>query len=188
MILRRKLHPLVVALLSFSITANAAQGRDHLTPKEVDLVKDAQELDKRMDVFIKAADRRLLVIAGGTPDAATAKQLKKDSDAWGELPTGSRAELIGDIARILDEAITNIDDVSARDDKNPLIPKALRKLAAEASRIVDQVKPLSSQAKGETEVASFEQLMENAESIVAAANKLPPPVDKKKEKTKKTGQ
>jgi len=187
MILRRTLQPLVIALLSLSITANAFQGRDHLTPKEVDLVKDAQELDKRMDVFIKAADRRLLVIAGGTTDAATAKQLKKDSDAWGELPTGSRAELISDIARILDEAITNIDDVSARDEKNPLIAKALRKLAAEATRIVTQIKPFSSQAQGEAEVASFEQLMENADSIVAAANKLPPPVDKKKEKAKKSG-
>jgi acyl-CoA reductase-like NAD-dependent aldehyde dehydrogenase len=177
-----------IVLLCLSLTANA-QARDHLTPQEVDLVKEAQELDKRIDVFVKAADRRLLVIAGGI-DAATSKQLKKDSEAWGELPTGSRAELVGDIARILDEAITNIDDVSTRDEKNPLVPKALRKLATEATRIINQLKPFSSQAKGDAEVASFEQLLENAESIVAAANKLPPPVEKKKEKSKsnKTGQ
>ena len=188
MILQLKFHFLLAALLSLSITVNAFQDRDHLTPREVDLVKEAQELDQRTEVFIKAADRRLLVIAGGTPDAATAKQLKKDTDAWGELPTGSRAELVGDIARILDEAITNIDDVSARDERNPLISKALRKLAAEATRIVNQLTPLSGQAKGEAEIASFEQLMENAESIVAAANKLPPPVEKKKDKSKKAGQ
>src|SRR3982750_4811338 len=78
-----------------------AQTRDHLTPQEVDLVKEAQALDKRIDVFIKAAERRLIVINNSA--AANAKVLKKDSERWGELPTGSRAELVGDIARIFDE-------------------------------------------------------------------------------------
>ena len=90
-----------------------AQTRDHLTQQEVDLVKEAQILDKRIDVFIKAAERRMMVINNSA--AANAKQLKKDSERWGELPTGSRAELVSDIARIFDEAITNIDDVSARE-------------------------------------------------------------------------
>ncbi len=163
---------------TIAISADVMQSRDHLTAQEVDLVKDAQELDKRVEVFVKAADRRLLVVTGVT--AGNEKQLKKDSEKWGELPTGSRAELIGDIAKILDEAITNIDDVSARDEKNPLIPKALRKLAAEATRIFDQLRPFQAQAKGDAEVASFEQLIENAESILAAANKLPASSEKEK--------
>jgi hypothetical protein len=164
---------------------NSTQAREHLTPQEIDLVKDAQVLDKRIDVFIKAAERRLLALNGS--DAASAKQLKKDSESWGELPSGTRAELIGDIARILDEAITNIDDVSYRDEKNPLIPKALRNLAAATSRIVDQLKPLQAQAKSDAEASSFDQLLENAESILQAANKLPPPAEQKgKSKTEKT--
>ncbi len=157
------------------------QSRDHLTPQEEELVKDAQILDLRIDIFIKAAERRLLVLKG--VDAGSAKQLKKDAEKWGELPTGTRQQLIGDIANILDEAITNIDDVSSRDERNPLIAKALRKLAAEATRVVDQVKPLQSEAKGEAEIGNFEQLMENADSILQAANKLPPPPPKE-EKTK----
>jgi hypothetical protein len=162
-----------------------AQAREHLTPQEIELVKDAQVLDKRIDVFIKAADRRMLALNRG--DAPSAKQLKKDSESWGDLPSGTRAELVGDIARIFDEAITNIDDVSARDENNPLLAKALRKLAAAASRIVDQLKPLQAQAKGEEEISSFIQLAEHAESILQAANKLPPPVEKKgKSKTEKT--
>ena len=112
-------------------------------------------------------------------DAASAKQLKKDSELWGELPAGSRAELIGDIAGIFDEAITNIDDVSSHDEKNPLIAKALRKLAAAATRIVEQLKPAETQAKGEAELNSFDKLAEYADSILQAANKLPPPPDKK---------
>jgi hypothetical protein len=106
------------------------------------------------------------------------KQLKKDSEKWGELPAGNPGDLISDIARILDEAISNIDDVSTRDEKNPLIPKALRKLAAAATRIVEQVKPLGSKSNT-SEANSYDQLMENADAIVEAAHRLPPEVAKK---------
>src|SRR5919206_3709141 len=137
---------LLTFLLSlFVAVSSQAQSRDHLTQQEVDLVKEAQALDKRIDVFIKAAERRLMVINNSS--AANAKQLKKDSERWGELPTGSRAELVGDIARIFDEAITNIDDVSARDERNPLIAKSLRKLATAVNTIMGQLKPLSTDAK-----------------------------------------
>ena len=170
---------LTFSLLLFTGVVAQAQ-RDHLTPQEVDLVKEAQILDKRIDVFIKAAERRLMVINNSA--TANAKQLKKDSEKWGELPTGSRAELIGDIARIFDEAITNIDDVSTRDERNPLIPKSLRKLATAVNTIMAQLKPLSADAKSDAEIASFEMLNEDAQSILEAANKLPPEVDKKAKK------
>jgi hypothetical protein len=187
MTIRRSIALLAVALvlgLCPRAGANAFQGRDHLTEQEVDLVKDAQILDKRIEIFVKATDRRMLVINNSA--GANAKQLKKDSEKWGELPTGTRAELMSDISRILDEAITNIDDVSSRDEKNPLIAKALRNLAAAAARIVEQLKPLAGQIKGESESSTFDQLTENAESIIQAANKLPPPAEKKsKNKTDK---
>lgn len=176
-----------ISTFGFPALARSVQDREHLTPQEVDLVKDAQVLDQRIDVFIKAADRRMLAInRAEAAEAANAKQLKKDSESWGELPSGTRAQLISDIAGIFGEAITNIDDVSARDEKNPLLPKSLRKLAAAASRIVDQLKPLQAQATSDEEISSFDQLTENAESILQAANKLPPPVEKKgKSKTEK---
>ena len=174
------LFPLFIGLMLFAQVVSAQQ-RDHLTPQEVDLVKEAQLLDKRIDVFIKAADRRLLVLKGGpaTVNPANAKQLKKDSEKWGELPTGSRAELVSDIARILDEAITNIDDVSSRDERNPLIAKSLRKLGSAVNSIMEQLKPLSTEAKSDAEVASFEMLNEDAQSILEALAKLPPEVEKK---------
>jgi hypothetical protein len=164
----------------FVAVSSQAQSRDHLTQQEVDLVKEAQILDKRIDVFIKAAERRLMVINNSA--AANAKQLKKDSERWGELPTGTRSELVSDIARILDEAITNIDDVSSRDERNPLIAKSLRKLAQAVNSIVTQLKPLSAEAKSEAEIASFELLHEDAQSILEAATKLPPEVIDKKAK------
>ena len=180
MITRISLTFLISLFVIFSSQASAFQSRDHLTQQEVDLVKEAQILDKRIDVFIKAAERRLMVINNSS--AANAKQLKKDSERWGELPTGSRAELVSDIARILDEAITNIDDVSARDERNPLIAKSLRKLAVAVNSIVTQLKPLSTEAKTDAEIASFEMLHEDAQSILEAANRLPPEVEKKAKK------
>ena len=156
--------------------------RDHLTPQEVDLVKDAQILDKRIDVFIKATERRLMVLNG--TQATNSKQLKKDSELWGDLPTGSHSELLGDIAGILDEAITNIDDVSARDERNPLIPKALRRLAEAVNSIMTQVAPFREKAKSDGEVASLESLNEEAQQILEAAKKLPPPEPEKKAKKK----
>jgi hypothetical protein len=178
----RTLFLVVTLLLPALISQAHAFQRDHLTQQEVDLVKEAQVLDKRTEVFIKAAERRLMVINGSATASVNAKQLKKDSERWGELPTGSRAELVSDIARILDEAITNIDDVSARDERNPLISKSLRRLAAAVNSIMGQLKPLSAEAKSEAEVASFEMLNEDAQSILEAANKLPPEVDPKKAK------
>lgn len=173
---------LLLAGLIVISTASTPQKRDHLTQHEIDLVKEAQALDKRIDVFIKAAERRLMVLSNSS--AAHAKQLKKDTERWGELPTGSRAELIGDIARIFDEAITNIDDVSARDQRNPLIPKSLRKLAQGVNTIMAQLKTISADVKSEAELASLELLHEDAQSILEAASRLPPEVDKKAKKNK----
>jgi hypothetical protein len=183
--IRRPLIALSFALLLLGPNqASSFQKRDHLTTQEVDLVKEAQILDKRIEVFIKAVERRVMVINGTS--AANAKQLKKDAEKWGELPTGSRFELVGDIARIYDEAITNIDDVSTRDERNPLIPKALRKLATSVSQIMEQLKPLKAEAKTEADISSLELLNEDAEQILAAANKLPPEVlDKKAKKNEK---
>jgi len=187
--MRQKLHKIrcgaVMLILSFALSASAQSGaRDHLTPQETDLVRDAQILDKRVEVFIRAAERRFMAISGTTVPAS--KQAQKDLDKWGELPKGTRAELLGDLAKILDEASTNIDDVSARDEKNVLIPKALRKLSAASTSFLVQLSALSPQAKDEDERAAIAQAIENAQAIVDAANKLPPPATKKKDKPPKS--
>jgi acyl-CoA reductase-like NAD-dependent aldehyde dehydrogenase len=151
--------------------------RDYLTPKEEDQVKEAQIIDKRIEVFIKVAERRLLAL---TDSSATAsKQVQKDLEKWGELPKGTRAELFMDVANILDAAITNIDDVAVRDERNPLISKALRKLASASTRFQSQLTPMREQAKDDLERHAIDQVMENVQEILGAANKLPPEEKKK---------
>jgi hypothetical protein len=177
-------HCLIIFLVLFLAAASSAlaQSRDHLTPKEVELIQEAQLLDQRIEVFIRAIERRLLVINGS--ETANARQLKKESDAWGELPKGTRADLLGDIGGILDEAITNIDDASTHDEKNPLVAKAVRRLAAEATQLKNQLLPLKEQAKSEEELASLEHLLENGQTIIDATTKLPPPAAEQKGKKK----
>lgn len=156
--------------------ALAPVARDYLTPKEEERVKEAQILDKRIEVFIKAAERRLIALTDRS--AAATKQAQKDLEKWGELPTGTRVELIMDIANILDAAVTNIDDLALRDENNRLLPIALRKLAEAATRFQAQLAPMREQTQDVTERHAIEKVMENVQEILGAANKLPPPEKK----------
>ena len=174
---------LSVVLFAAATAIVPAQTRDHLTDAETDLVRYYQELDKRIDIFIKAVDRRLAVI-NGTAQPSTKKALKDEPD-WGDVPKGTRVELLGDIAGILDEAITNIDDVSRRDEKSPLLSRALRKLTTASSRYITQLEPLKIQTKNEDELAAIERVADNANQIIEAGKKLPAaPADDDKKKKK----
>lgn len=160
-----------------SASARSLPTRDHLTEQEADLVREAQALDKRTAIFIRAIERRLLVISD--PNAASSKLVQKETEKWGELPKGTRAELLGDIAKILEEAITNIDDVSERDEKSPLLPKSLRLLSAASTRFLAQLTTLRDQTREDAEREPLEQAIENAQQVIEAANKLPPEANPK---------
>src|SRR6267142_4375048 len=160
----------------------SAQGRDHLTDQETELVRFYQELDKRIEVFIKAIDRRFAII-NGTAQPST-KKVVKDEPEWGEAPKGTRAELLSDIAGILDEAITNIEDVSRRDEKNPLLSRSLRKLTAAANGYLSQLAGLKNQVKEPEEISALERVADNANQIIEVGRKLPPPAAEEKKKKK----
>src|SRR5215470_18484214 len=122
---QRSIFPaLCLALVSssalFIIAQAQTEKRDHLTEQEADLIREYQEIDKRIEVFIKAADRRLLVLTN--PNAT---QKKKEEETWGPLPTGSKLELLTDYKRILEEAEEKLDDAYNQGAKNTLLPKAL---------------------------------------------------------------
>ncbi len=173
----------ITAVIFLSTASISAQTRDHLTEQETQLVRDNQELDKRIDIFIKAVDRRFAIINGTAQP--TPKKEKKDAEDWGELPKGSRTELLSDIAGILDEAITNIDNVSQRDAKNPLISKSVRKLTAASNGYLNQLTALKNQAKDPDELSAIERVANHANEIVEVGRKLPAPTpesDKKKKK------
>jgi len=170
----------IFLLTIVTATTRASTRRDPLTEKEADLVREAQALDKRTDVFIKAAERRLRALSAAN---AAAKESPKDIEKWGEL-TGTRAELLGDLANILDEAVTNIEDVGTHNSKSGLIPKSIRKLAEASTRFLPQLLALRDRVTDD-ERASLERAIEQAQEVIAAAGRLPAEtVETKKKKGK----
>src|SRR5215510_2152099 len=148
--------------------------RDHMTDAETDLIRFYQEIDKRTEVFIKAADRRFAII-NGTAQPST-KKVTKDEPEWGDVPKGTRAELLGDIAGILDEAITNIDDVSRRDEKSPLISRSLRKLSTAVNGYLAQLNSMKAKVTNPDETAAIERVADNANQILEAGKTCRPPL------------
>lgn len=169
--LRRWILRSLILLFSLLFVSSASAQRDHLTDPETDLVRFYQEIDKRTDVFIKAADRRFSII-NGTAQPATKKADKEEPD-WGDVPKGTHAQLLGDIAGILDEAITNIDNVSSRDPKNPLVSRALRKLTNAVNGYVQQLNSLKTKTTDADELAALERINDEAKEIIEAGGHLP---------------
>ncbi len=145
--------------------AAAQRTREHLTPEEIELVRDNQVLDARTGVFIRAAERRLLAV---TNPAEAAKNAAKDKEKWGELK-GTRAQLFYDISKILDEAVVNVDDVAAHDPKSPLLRKSLYMLASAAGRILPELSKLREGITEEAEADQFDRALETAREIAEAA-------------------
>jgi sugar diacid utilization regulator len=145
--------------------AARARQREHLTQEEIELVRDNQELDKRTDVFIHAAERRLLAVTN--PEEA-ARQQAKEKEKWGEVK-GTRAELFYDISKILDEAVTNVDDSAQHNPDSPLLRKSLYKLSEAAGRITPQLAKLREGAQEESEADQLDRAIETAQEILDAA-------------------
>ena len=169
---------ILLALLVTSPVAAAPQ-REHLTPEEVEIIRDTQELDKRTGVFIKAVERRLLALSD-----PSAKQLKDELEKWGEVK-GTRTQILSDVARILDEAVVNIDDAHTHNQKSPLLRKALYKLSEASNRFIPQLLPLRAAAQSEPEREVLEQAIEQAQQIVEAAKTHAINEDDGKDKGKK---
>ena len=162
--------PLLLALglclsLAAASPAAAQRTREHLTPEEIELVRENQVLDARTGVFIKAAERRLLAV---TNPAEAAKSAAKDKEKWGELK-GTRAQLFYDISKILDEAVVNVDDVAVHDPESPLLRKSLYMLAAAAGRILPELAKLREGVKEEAEADQLDRALETAREIAEAA-------------------
>ena len=141
-----------------------AQKRDHLTEQEADLIREFQEIDKRIEIFVKASERRLLVLAN--PNAT---QKKKEEETWGPLPAGTRLELLQDYKLILEEAEEKLDDWYNRGGKDSLLPKALSKFKEAAARHVAQLRALAPQMTDRREQRALAEAIEEAENVTKAS-------------------
>ncbi|MCA1589444.1 MAG: hypothetical protein LC730_01770 [Acidobacteria bacterium] len=174
------------ALCMLSPSVANAQRRDYMTEAEIELVRDAQDIDQRIDILSKIIDRRFT--AAGIDPGGFAVQ-KKAEDKWGTAPTGSRLELLNDIRFLLQKAIDDIDDVSEHNanaqtqnrTEGLLFPKAVRLLAAAARRYQKILKALADKNTNEKQRGVILASLSMCDEIIEAAAKLPP--DKTKTKS-----
>lgn len=174
----------LLALLFLAIAAPTqaiAQKRDYMTDAESELVREAQEIDRRIDILVKMIDRRFAVI-NNEPI-----KVEKSSEKWGESPTGTRIELLSDISKLLQKAIDDIDDVAAHNRMDSqLFPKAMRNLAAASNKFLPQLKAVYDKSPDEKEKGLIIGATEFCNQILEASLKLPKdlPKDDKKKKSK----
>lgn len=189
-----------LCLFTFAIllipAASSAQSRDFLTAEEVEIIRDAQQIDDRMHVLIKAIERRFASLNVVTTVPIVGKE-KKDDREWGKAPTGTRVELLFDIKRILQKAIDDIDNLAERPDsmvvnpddkpdkKNPktfeaLFPKAVRALAAACGRYQPVLKTELDRSTDNAEKGLIIASGELCTDVIASVAKLPAVVKKEK--------
>jgi len=175
----------LLAATLLAMTVNA-QRRDHLTAEEIELVRDIQDVDLRMEVFAYAIERRLWVLEG--KENLTEEQLKrieKDQKKWGDLPKGSRTDLISDIEKILDEAIDKLEDVFDREPKNELIPYALYVIADYSEALIPKLATLADGNENIREIGLIETAAGHCQNILEARENVARPTVKRKKKKSK---
>lgn len=167
-------------LILFLFAAASAQSRDYLTDAEIELVRDAQQIDLRVEVLVKAVDRRIAVVNN------TAR-VEKESEKWGDPPKGTRVQLLSDVAKILQKAIDDVDDVARREagKQSKFFVKAMHKLAEAANRFQPQFKSLLDGAKEEKERGALLNAGELCAQIIEASAKVPKEVPKDEKKKQK---
>ncbi len=116
---------IVVFLIPFVLlTLNAAelrsQTRDFMTDAEIELVRENQEVDLRIDVLIRMIDRRFAALGIVTEGP---KSQKKVPENWGPEPTGTRFQLLTDVNRLIEKAISDVDSVAGRQPEKMVAPK-----------------------------------------------------------------
>jgi len=166
------------AFLIFSalnVLPASAQRRDYLNDEEIELVRDFQQIDQRIEILVIAINRRFAVL-NNQPSPIT-----KNAEKWGAEPKGTRAELIWDITKLLQKAVDDIDDLAAREGAmdSKFFPKAVHKLAESAERFIPQFKTLYDQSTTEKERGSILNSLELCNQIIEAAKKVPKEVKKK---------
>jgi len=172
-----------VSLLVAASASASAQRRDYMSEAESELIREAQEVDLRIGILTKMIDRRFAALNNEPV------RTEKNSEKWGEPPTGTRLELLSDINKLLQKAIDDIDDVAAHNRMDSqLFPKAMRNLADAAQKYLPKLKAVYDQNPDVKEKGLLIGATEFCDSIIEAAAKVPKetPKEKKKNKSKDT--
>ena len=165
----------IFGIAAFFTSNINAQRRDYLTDDEIEVVRDAQEIDLRVKVLTYAVERRLAVINN--------KPLK-EKEIWGAPPKGSRVELFLDIEKLIQKAIDDVDQTAERAKDSKLFPKAVHQFADSCTEYLPQFKTFLDTTKDEKTRGALIGATENCNQVIEAAAKVPKEPSKEEKKKK----
>ncbi|MDM7922978.1 MAG: hypothetical protein QUS14_11815 [Pyrinomonadaceae bacterium] len=167
----------LLSLFGFASDASA-QRRDYMTDAEIEIVRDAQDIDLRIEALTRMIDRRFTAlgvdVGGWTPR-------EKDLEKWGDAPTGTRAQLFMDIRRLLEKAIDDIDVIAQRNEdalkqnkvNGELFPVAVGMLEDAAKRYRTALSAAAESEKDDKDKVVISASIEHCNNIVDAAATIP---------------
>lgn len=186
----------VSSVLVAAFSADAfAQRRDYMTDSEIEIVREAQDIDVRISVLTQMIDRRFTALnieVGGW------KQSAKSSELWGDPPKGTRIQLLSDIKKLLQKSIDDIDNLATHPSSAPVrdkeddhdrreakkdpgrFPAAVRHLAAAAGRYITPLKKEIDTTTDEMEKGILLDSIDFCRQILDSVGKLPPEPKKTK--------
>jgi len=159
--------PLLVTLSALGLLQPirvAQESGDYLTSKEIEQIKEAQRIDLRVKVFVKIAERRLLVL-----ERATTSLSKKEEEAWGPLPKGTPEELLQHYIKAIDETILNIEDAHSQDPENEFLHPALKTFREATDQFLLRLKALKEKLTSPEALNALERALEATELANADA-------------------
>ena len=175
----------LLGVMAFSGFVNAQSRRDYMTEAEIEIVRDAQDIDTRVEVLTKMIDRRFAIL---NVDVGGTKVPDKETDKWGAAPTGTRTQMLDDIRNLLQKAIDDIDNVAShpvdynidkdRSEKQKKrdaqrFPNSVRELAASARRYQPALKALLEKSTDERDKGLILAALESCNEVIAASGKIP---------------
>jgi hypothetical protein len=191
----------LLLIVSLAAAVYAAPKKEYFTEDELDLIRDAQELNMRVPTYLKLAERRLIFLGimeksqqeiekERKAKEKRAKQEKKgplDSRANADkapiddtsyLEDFSPAELLRGYIQALDEIMTNIDDaynrkMDVRDSVEDLV-----KFTRDTIPLLEKFKP-----KNQSERAALQDAVDKANQASSDAKealKVVPKTEKKR--------
>jgi hypothetical protein len=190
-------------LLAASLAASifAAPKKEYFTEDELDLIRDAQDLNMRVSTYFKLAERRLIFLGimekseqekekerkarekrekeqkKGTDTRATANKAPIDETAY--LDNFTPPELLRGYIQALDEVMTNIDDAYSRklDVRDSI--EDLAKFVKETAPLLEKFKP-----RNDGERAALQEAVDKGKQAAADSKEALSVVPKTERKRK----
>lgn len=131
---------LILAVFLFVTGGRAAPQKEFLTPQEIKKIQDAQEIEKRVKIYMEAAELRL--------NSAQQRLNGKESEEGDPLEFFTVEDMLDGYYRILKSVMLNLDEATQRPGNDPAkITKALKSVKDTTEKATKQLEILKKLAE-----------------------------------------